>query len=87
MPVQLIPPGPGTPESVRTLLQSYYDAIRQLQQPGAPTRPGYVATKADLPTAADWPQAVVLCGEINSLVVSTLVADAYAWLRADGSAL
>jgi hypothetical protein len=81
----LIPPGPGA--NVNAVLQSFYDAMSDLQNPGQPVTFAHVALKADLPKAAAWPECGIICDEINSLVVSTKVTGAYAWLRADGSAL
>lgn len=87
MAVSLTPVGPGLPTAVAQVLKSHEDAIRALQQPGYPTALHHIDTKANLPTASDWPACVAICDEINSIVVSTLVAGSYAWLRADGSAL
>lgn len=86
---QLIPVGPGIPAGVAAVLKSHQDAITALRQPGQPTTFGHIALKASLTAdlAAQWPSCAIICDEINSLCVSTLVAGAYAWLRADGSAI
>lgn len=85
MTVPLIAPGPGAND--KAVLKSLYDAVRALQNPGAPVKVASVALKTNLPPAADWPLCVIGCEEINSLVRSTFVTSAYVWLRADGSAL
>lgn len=85
----LIPPGPGITGPAQSVLQSFYDALSSLLNPGAPTQFAHVATKAALirlDPAAN-PGGVLICDEINCLVHSTKVSGAYVWLRADGSAL
>lgn len=81
----LVPPGPGA--NTGAVLQSFYDAISDLQNPGQPVTFAHVALKANLPHADQWPDCGIVCDEINSLVISTKVTGAYVWLRADGSAL
>lgn len=87
MAVQLIPPGAGA--NVQAVLQSFYDALADLQNPDAPTQLASVALKTDLTRypASDWPNCAILCAEINALCCSTLVTGAWTWLRSDGSAL
>jgi hypothetical protein len=84
---QLIPPGPAIKPPYASILQAFYDAISELQNPGSPTQLASVDTKAHLPPAADWPNGAIICAEINSIVCSTQVAGAWTWLRADGAAL
>jgi hypothetical protein len=81
------PVGPDVPAWAQALLGDMQDAIRALQKPGFPQRRANVALKTDLPAAGDYPECEVICDEIHSLVVSTLVAGVYTWLRADGGAL
>lgn len=81
------PIGPDIPNSLSVILQSMQDAITALQRPGSPQLMAHVALKTDLPAASLYPECGVICDEINSLVVSTLVTGAYAWKRADGSAV
>jgi len=85
--VSLVPVGPDVPGSVAAILKSHEDAIRELGQPTMPRVLANVALKTDLPPAADWPETAIICDEINSIVVSTLVTGSYAWKRADGSAV
>lgn len=91
MAVTLIPPGPNA--NPQAVLKALYDAVSELQNPGAPVQLASVDLKVasppqtGLPPAANWPNGAIICAEINSVVVSTLVTGAYAWLRADGSAL
>lgn len=87
MPVTLTPPGEGA--NVQQVLQSFYDALSDLQNPGEPQQLAHVTTLADLTryAAADYPGGYLICDEINSIIHSTATAGVYAWLRADGSAL
>lgn len=85
MAVPLITPGPNA--NPQAVLKALFDAVTELQNPGAPTTIASVPLIANLPPAADWPLGVIGCDEINSIVVSTLVTGAYAWLRANGDAL
>lgn len=87
MPVQLIPPGAASND--KAVLKALYDAVSELQQPRAPVQLPSVALKTDLTrfAASDWKECGIVCDEINSVCVSTLVSGAYAWKRADGSAL
>lgn len=89
MAVTLIPFGPDLPPALLSPLQALYDAVASLQNPDGPSDLAHVATLADLSTypAATYPGAFMICDQINSIVHSTLVTGAYAWLRADGSAL
>lgn len=75
------------PAGMLPFFRSLLDAIAELQLPTKPQRLGRVLLKTDLPDAALWPECAILCDEINSVVVSTLVTGSYAWKRADGSAL
>lgn len=86
MAVSIQPPGPGIPEALRPILQSYYEALTQLQNPGAPTQLAEVALKADLPPAADYPNMMIVVTEHNCIALSTDVAGTWTWLRSDGSA-
>jgi hypothetical protein len=81
------PVGPDVPPPISALLKEMQDAIRALQVPGKPVLLPHVALKTDLPSAEGYPERAILCDEINSLVVSTLVSGAYAWKRADGGSL
>lgn len=85
MAVTLIPPGPNASQAA--VLKSFYDALSELQIPGGPQQLAHVALKADLPAADDHRGGYLICDEINSIVHSTVVTGAYAWRRADGTAL
>ena len=69
------------------MLKSHEDAIRSLQQPGAPVRLPNIDLKANLPAASTYRECAAICDEINSVVVSTLVAGTWTWTRADGGSL
>lgn len=86
--IALVPPGPGADPQL--VLQTLYDAVSELQQPGGPLQLAHVDTKANLVArypADDYRGGYLICDDINSIVHSTATAGVYAWLRADGSAL
>ena len=89
MSASLIPVGPNVPPTLAAILKSHQDAIRGLQNPQAPVKLPSVALKTDLTrfAADDFKECALVCDEINSICVSTLVAGNYAWKRADGSAI
>lgn len=90
MAVSIRPPGPGVPEALRSVLQDYFEAISQLQNPGAPVQLPVIATEADLLSqapAASYPNTAIVVTDLNCIAVSTNVAGTWTWLRADGSAL
>lgn len=76
------PPGPGAPESLRTVLKGFHDALAGLMAPGAPT-PLCAVTLARLPPAAAHPQTLVLVTDLNILAHS----DGAHWIRQDTGAL
>lgn len=86
----LIPVGPDVPASLQAILQSFHDAILDLQQPGSPSaiwaHPTAATLEATAP-AADYPGGFCMVLDINSIAVSTKVAGSYAWRRADGGAM
>lgn len=86
MAISIQPPGPDVPESIRAVLQGYYEALMSIQQPGAPTPLAEVALEADLPPAASFPNAQIVVTEHNCTALSTDVSGTWTWLRADGSA-
>lgn len=86
MAVQLIPPG----ADVMGCLQSFYDAIQELQYPGAPVQLPEIDTAANLllrAPAADYPNCAIVVTDANCIALSTNVAGTWTWLRADGTAL
>jgi hypothetical protein len=86
----LVPPRPEVPLVLKSILNSFYEAIRDLRTPGGPSQLVHVDTKANLTgrfPADQYPGGVVICDEINSIVHSTLVSGTWAWKRADGGAL
>lgn len=90
MAVSIQPPGPTVPEAVRTILQGYYEALTQLQNPGSPVQLPVIATAADLlaqAPAADFANCAIVVTDKNCIAVSMDVAGTWTWLRADGSAL
>lgn len=88
MGVNLLPVGPGVPAELQELLQSFHDAISQLQQPGAPAVVPKIALAANLPAAADYPDCVIQVVDKSCVALSTETAPGtWTWLRADGSAL
>ena len=87
MAISILPPGPDVPEAVRAVLQTYFDALQQLQSPGAPSPLAEVSLEADLPPAADYPNTQIVVTEHNCIAVSTDVSGTWTWLRADGTAL
>ena len=78
----LLPVGPGVPETVRSVLKSFYDALAALQTPGAPT-PLFAADQAGLPPASDHPRSLVLVTDLNILAHS----DGVHWIRQDTGAV
>jgi hypothetical protein len=78
----LSPIGPGVPETVRTVLKSFHDALTGLMAPGAPT-PLFAVAAAGLPRAADHPQTLVLVTDLNILAHS----DGAHWIRQDTGAV
>jgi trimethylamine:corrinoid methyltransferase-like protein len=75
---------------MRTVLQGYYEALTQLQNPGAPVQFGVIDTAANLlaqAPAANYPNAAIVVTDKNCIAVSTNVAGTWTWLRADGTAL
>lgn len=90
MAVQLIPPGGNLPLDALACLQSLYDAIQELQNPGAPVQLPEIDTSANLllqAPAASYPNCAIMVTDKNCIAVSTNVAGTWTWLRADGSAL
>jgi len=87
----LVPVGPDLPPAVARILTSHAAALRELLTPTQPRTLASVDLKSDLSvagyTAPEWPNGHIICAEINSIVVSTLVAGTWTWLRADGGAL
>jgi hypothetical protein len=82
--VLIVPQGAeGFPRFFREVAE----ALQELQVPTKPQLLAHVALKADLPAAAAYPERAIICDEINSVVVSTLVTGSYAWKRADGGGL
>jgi hypothetical protein len=77
----LTPPGPGAPPGVRNVLQSFYEALVDLQAPGRP-QPVFAVTQAGLPPAADHPSTVVIVRDLNILAHS----DGIHWIRQDTGA-
>lgn len=80
------PPVTGSDPDLLRVLQGYFEALQQLQNPQAPTQLAEVALEADLPPAADWPNSAIVVTEHNCIAVSTDVAGTWTWLRADGGA-
>jgi hypothetical protein len=75
---------------MQQVVQSLFDAVQQLQNPDQPSVLASIDTKASLlatAPAASWPNAAIVCAEINSIAISTLVSGVWTWRRADGSAL
>jgi hypothetical protein len=88
--VSIRPPGPDIPAALRSVLQDYYEALSQLQNPGAPVQLPVIATEADLlaqAPAASYPNTAIVVTEHNCIAISTNVAGTWTWLRADGTAL
>lgn len=79
--VELVPVGPGVPESLRPLLKSLYDAVRALQYPEAP-QPAFPVLQAGLPLASAYPNSVVLVTDLGVLAHS----NGSAWIREDTGA-
>lgn len=90
MGVFILPPGPDVPPQLAELLQSWFSALQELQQPTQPvplwTHPEAATLEATAP-AADYPGLVCRVEDIASIVHSADVAGTWTWLRADGSAL
>ncbi|MGA0604944.1 hypothetical protein ACO2Q0_03005 [Phenylobacterium sp. VNQ135] len=78
----LLPIGPGLPEGVRAVLKSFHDAIFALQAPGAPTAL-FATSQTGLPSAAAYPQSLVLVTDLNILAHS----DGVHWIRQDTGAV
>jgi hypothetical protein len=78
----LIPPGPGAPPGVRAALQSYYEALADLQAPGRP-QAVFAVAQAGLPPAADHPRTLALVSDLNILAHS----DGIHWIRQDTGAV
>lgn len=78
----LIPVGPGVPEALRSLLNSFHEAIVGLTEPGAPM-PLFGVTQAALPPAARHPRTLVLVTDLNILAHS----DGVHWIRQDTGAV
>lgn len=90
MAVSLIPVGPGVDQRISGILQAFYDAITELQNPGSPVQLPEIDTATNLllkAPAVDWPNAAIIVTDKNAIAVSTNVAGTWTWLRADGSAL
>ncbi len=79
---------PNAPEWAKSFMQDAAEAIRQLQTPQGPSKL-YALSSTSLGgiPAASYPECAVIVTDIKSLAVSTLNAGAWAWTRADGSAL
>jgi hypothetical protein len=79
--VELVPVGPGVPESLRPVLKSLQDAVRALQNPEAP-QPAFAIAQASLPPAAAYPNSIVLITDLGVLAHS----DGLHWIREDTGA-
>lgn len=79
--VELVPVGPGVPETLRPLLKSLYDAVRALQQPEGP-QPIFPLRQADLPPASAYPNSLVLVTDLGVLAHS----NGLVWIREDTGA-
>ena len=77
-----LPPGPGAPEALRTLLKSFYDCLLELAQPSEP-QAVFAAPKAKLPPAAAYPNCLVLVSDLNILAHS----NGAQWVRQDTGAV
>jgi hypothetical protein len=88
---ELIPVGPGIKDPASAaVLKSHEDAIRSLQNPGAPEQCAEIDTAANLALRlppADWPNCRIIVTDKNCLAISTNVAGTWTWLRSDGGAL
>ncbi|MEH6677517.1 hypothetical protein [Phenylobacterium sp.] len=74
--------GPDVPQALRPLLGELVEAVRALQEPGAPTRI-FACDAAELPPAKAWPQTLVLVADLSTLAVS----DGTVWVRQDTGAV
>lgn len=84
----LPPPVTGSDPDLLTVLNGYYQALLELQQPGSPVVLPKMPLAADLPPAADYPDTVIQAVDKNCIAVSTETSPGvWAWKRADGSAL
>lgn len=75
---------------MRAVLQGYYEAISQLQNPESPVQLPVIDTAANLllrAPAADYPNAAITVTDRNCIALSTNVAGTWTWLRADGTSL
>jgi len=79
--VELVPVGPGVPETLRPLLKSLYDAVRALQNPEAP-QPVFGVPQANLPPASAYPNCVALVSDLGVLAHS----NGLNWIREDTGA-
>lgn len=80
--MSLAPVGPAVPDTVRTVLRSFHDALSGLLAPTAPT-PVFAVLAAGLPPAATYPHSVVLVTDLNVLAHS----DGAHWIRQDTGAV
>lgn len=91
MAVELTPVGPGIKDQAAAgVLKSHEDAIRELQQPGAPGVVFEIDTKTNLlalAPAANWPNCQAIVTDQTCLAISVNVAGTWTWLKADGGAL
>lgn len=74
--------GPEVPFPLNQILQSFYDAIMELQA-------GQLVTMdyASLPPADENRGCMVHVSDRNCIAISTLVSGAYEWRRANGAAV
>ena len=79
---------PNAPPVLLSFMQDTVEAIRQLQTPQGPSKL-YALSSIDLGgiAAASYPECAVIVSDLEAIAVSTLNAGAWAWTRADGSAL
>lgn len=90
MAVTILPPGPDVPTELQELMQSWYAALQELQNPGAPVQLPEIDTAANLLLKAPadrYPNCAIVVTDKTCIAVSTDVAGTWTWLRADGNAL
>lgn len=90
MGVQMIPIGAEIPTAVAAVLQSHEDAIREIQNPGAPFQLPVIDTAANLLLQAPadvYPNCGIIVTDKSCIAVSVDVAGTWTWKRADGGAL
>lgn len=85
MAVPVVPS--GAPDWAKSFCQDTAEAIRQLETPQGPTQL-WACLEADLPAAAiTYANTAALVTDKKCAAVCTYNAGAWAWTRADGSAL